>query len=447
MSVHADPARAFARTTPAPPRTAGASALVASPAVQRLEKTSRALNARPEVVAQRALGETLSAASTAQRVANRTGLPDALKAGVETLSGMSMDDVRVHRNSGQPAQLQAHAYARGTDIHLAPGQERHLPHEAWHVAQQKQGRVTPTMQMKGVSINDDVALEREADVMGARAAQLRAAGAPASAAAAHTAAPAPLSMVSQARPVVQAVLEGWEIRDLKADAQSLKGASNLSGIDAKVDRMIDNGSQAGLSYAELMYLVRGLFRWARFGGTRDFAENAIAKLSAAAAADKFEQDYAEISNALARGSDAGFVADGELRPGVVIPNAVKDKTYDLGEGVKVAINPVEEADALYHSPDGRVHLEEVKNTPQAFFEKLRETPEQFQRMIDWRNGNAEHRVATVRIRRGTGLNALNTNERYQEAGLRQKIGELLQSGLRIFVAGEPIEEALGKLAK
>lgn len=99
---------------------------------------------------------------------NNTGLPDNLKSGVENLSGFSMDDVKVHYNSAKPAQLNAHAYARGTDIHIAPGQERHLPHEAWHVVQQKQGRVKPTMQMKG-SVNDDAGLEREADVMGAKA--------------------------------------------------------------------------------------------------------------------------------------------------------------------------------------------------------------------------------------------------------------------------------------
>jgi hypothetical protein len=67
--------------------------------------------------------------------------------------------------------LQSHAYAQGTDIHLASGQEKHLPHEAWHVVQQKQGRVKPTLQMKGaVNINDDAGLEKEADVMGAKAA-------------------------------------------------------------------------------------------------------------------------------------------------------------------------------------------------------------------------------------------------------------------------------------
>jgi hypothetical protein len=75
----------------------------------------------------------------------------------------------VHYNSPKPAAVQAHAYAHGTDIHLGPGQQQHLPHEAWHVVQQKQGRVKPTLQMKGVAINDDRALESEADRMGARA--------------------------------------------------------------------------------------------------------------------------------------------------------------------------------------------------------------------------------------------------------------------------------------
>jgi len=85
---------------------------------------------------------------------NNTGLPDNLKAGVENLSGFSMDDVKVHYNSDKPAQLNALAYAQGTDIHVASGQEQHLPHEAWHVAQQKQGRVQPTMQLiEGVAVN------------------------------------------------------------------------------------------------------------------------------------------------------------------------------------------------------------------------------------------------------------------------------------------------------
>lgn len=112
-----------------------------------------------------------------QKKVNNTGLPDNLKSGVEQLSGYAMDDVKVHYNSSQPAHLNALAYAQGTDIHIAPGQEKHLPHEAWHIAQQKQGRVTPTVRMKvGVAVNDDQGLENEADIMGAKAVQMKKSG-------------------------------------------------------------------------------------------------------------------------------------------------------------------------------------------------------------------------------------------------------------------------------
>lgn len=100
---------------------------------------------------------------------NETGMPDNLKAGIEDLSGFSMDDVRVHYNSDKPATVQALAYTQGTDIHVAPGQERHLPHEAWHVVQQMAGRVEPTTEVGGLPVNDNPALEHEADVMGTRA--------------------------------------------------------------------------------------------------------------------------------------------------------------------------------------------------------------------------------------------------------------------------------------
>lgn len=105
-----------------------------------------------------------------QRQSSSAGLPSNLQRGVEKLSGQNMSDVQVHKNSPKPAQLQAHAYAQGNQIHLGPGQEKHLPHEAWHVAQQKQGRVQPTKQFKSdVLINDDEGLEKEADIMGDKA--------------------------------------------------------------------------------------------------------------------------------------------------------------------------------------------------------------------------------------------------------------------------------------
>lgn len=101
-----------------------------------------------------------------QKQENRTGLPGHLKTSIETLSGITMDNVKVHYNSGKPAQLQAHAYTKGTYIHIAPGQEKHLPHEAWHVVQQQQGRVNFTACTNRIGINDNPGLENEATRMG-----------------------------------------------------------------------------------------------------------------------------------------------------------------------------------------------------------------------------------------------------------------------------------------
>ncbi|WP_143054453.1 eCIS core domain-containing protein [Massilia timonae] len=158
-----------------------------SPRVLQQRVLSNAIHHSPRMVAQRHEINALfdgtvkpqgdcampADASPAQREekTNDTGLPDRLKSGIESLSGMSMDHVKVHYNSDKPAQLQAHAYAQGNEIHLGAGQERHLPHEAWHVVQQAQGRVRPTLQMKGGAVNDDPSLEKEADMMGEKAAQ------------------------------------------------------------------------------------------------------------------------------------------------------------------------------------------------------------------------------------------------------------------------------------
>jgi hypothetical protein len=101
-----------------------------------------------------------------------TRLPRSLKTGVENSSGISMDDVRVHYNSAKPAKVGALAHTHGKDIYLGPGQERHLPHEAWHVVQQTQGRAPTTHVLnKSIPLNENRELENDADKMGARALQ------------------------------------------------------------------------------------------------------------------------------------------------------------------------------------------------------------------------------------------------------------------------------------
>lgn len=158
----------------------------------RSENISRTFDRQPRASRQASFGEILQRAMAprskeispvpgddpAQKshLSNHTGLPDNLKTGIENLSGYSMDKVKVHYNSGKPAQLYAHAYTQGTNIYLAPGREQHLPHEAWHVVQQMKGSVKPTVQLEGVNVNDNEELEREADRMGDRAIQMKHAG-------------------------------------------------------------------------------------------------------------------------------------------------------------------------------------------------------------------------------------------------------------------------------
>ncbi len=100
-------------------------------------------------------------------------LPQPLQSGMERLSGLSMADIRVHYDSEQPGFFGAHSFAQGRDIHLGPGRGDDLPHEAWHTVQQKQGRVPITRQFRDTGINDDPGLEREADVMGEKALQMK----------------------------------------------------------------------------------------------------------------------------------------------------------------------------------------------------------------------------------------------------------------------------------
>ena len=99
---------------------------------------------------------------------NHTGIPIQLKERMEQRTGLSFDDVRVHYNSDLPERLGALAYTQGNQVEIGPGQESHLPHELGHVVQQKLGLVRANaMHPRGVAMNTDEGLERQADEIGA----------------------------------------------------------------------------------------------------------------------------------------------------------------------------------------------------------------------------------------------------------------------------------------
>ena len=65
-------------------------------------------------------------------------LPVGLRQGMERISGVNWQRVRVHYNS----------------------------HKLGHVVQQKMGMVEPTMEVNGVAVNDDPRLEQHATELG-----------------------------------------------------------------------------------------------------------------------------------------------------------------------------------------------------------------------------------------------------------------------------------------
>lgn len=104
-------------------------------------------------------------AQQAQRKPNLTGIPIQMKLDLEQRSGLSFDDVRVHYHSDKPSKIGALAYTQGTQVHIGPGQEKHLMHELGHVIQQKRGPIPPTQYISGLPVNCSQALESEADHM------------------------------------------------------------------------------------------------------------------------------------------------------------------------------------------------------------------------------------------------------------------------------------------
>ena len=139
---------------------------------KRSKAKSRALAAAPAIMQRQEASIPTAAQAHSTHNGNAQALPPALQRGTEQLSGHSMANVAVHYNSALPEKVQAHAFAQGNDIHLAAGQEKHLPHEAWHVVQQKEGRVQAQTQFMGKYLNNDQGLEAEATRMGQKAWQL-----------------------------------------------------------------------------------------------------------------------------------------------------------------------------------------------------------------------------------------------------------------------------------
>ncbi|WP_437933047.1 eCIS core domain-containing protein [Sorangium sp. So ce341] len=149
------------------------------PAASTRAALEQAFGAEFFAAAAKAAGPGVGTGSGPGRGVNSTGIPSPVKAKMEAAFGADFSGVRVHQGSTRAAALRAVAYTQGSEIHVAPGRwapetragQALLGHELAHVMQQRAGRVRPTTTIAGVAINDDPALETEADALGAKAAR------------------------------------------------------------------------------------------------------------------------------------------------------------------------------------------------------------------------------------------------------------------------------------
>lgn len=105
-------------------------------------------------------------------------LPEDLQENMENSFGQDFTNVNIQKNSQEAVDLNARAFTKGDSVHFAPDEfkpnsekgKNLIGHEFAHVTQQRSGVVKPTSVMgKGLILNDDKKLEREADIFGEKA--------------------------------------------------------------------------------------------------------------------------------------------------------------------------------------------------------------------------------------------------------------------------------------
>jgi len=183
---------------------------------------------------------------------NTTSSPSQLSTDVRgKMEGAFQTDfsnVNIHKNSSKAKDMGAYAFAQGNDIHFAPGQynpatpkgQELIGHELTHVVQQRSGRVKPTTQAKGLPVNNDTELEREADDMGAKAAKGEA-----------------LNLNTKIKEEEPTAIQGKGLIQMKADAGAGGGGGAAKG-GAGGDGAATSGGEGAISLAASQGVIKNL---------------------------------------------------------------------------------------------------------------------------------------------------------------------------------------------
>ncbi|MFI0487669.1 hypothetical protein [Actinomadura sp. 9N215] len=127
----------------------------------------------------------------------------------------------------------------------------------------------------------------------------------------------------------------------------------------------------------------------------------LGQLNRAGSEEQFRQYYAEVR------AVRDVIESGDLAPGTkVLTHARGGKiSDDLGDGTHIDVHPVSQADLLYKSRDGRIHVEDVKDTPNALQSKMK-SGEQHSNMLEWGRVDQASRFIGYRIPNEDGWTGL-----------------------------------------
>ncbi|MFI6267288.1 hypothetical protein [Micromonospora zamorensis] len=145
------------------------------------------------------------------------------------------------------------------------------------------------------------------------------------------------------------------------------------------------------------------------------------------------------------------IQSGDLAPGSRIGlNVVAGERVNLGNGTVVDTGRIPEADLVYQTADGNVHVVEVKATAQTVANKFRSDPAQLERMLDWRDG-APGREVSVRVGTDEGWTGLFSRagndppqmaiERLADQNVPITIGGRTLSGEQLTALHQAVERA------
>ncbi|WP_344941301.1 hypothetical protein [Actinomadura miaoliensis] len=211
----------------------------------------------------------------------------------------------------------------------------------------------------------------------------------------------------------------------EAEAARAHHNANRYGVGKQLEDLLAKAESGKLPKNEVGQALRDLEAAMNSGKLHiNSYTQQLRQLARATDVKTFRENYAEVLAA------KQVIESADLAPGTKVLTHARagHLSDDLGDGTRIDINPVSQADLLYKTSDGKIHVDEVKHTPNALESKLNDDPRQLRKLRRWKNADPDGREVGYRIpsdERWTGLFHGNpdTMQRVAKSDVPLTIGE------------------------